>query len=338
VIDISRGALYLDVEHEKLLRIEPQYVRDRYKVIVLLLLAKPVGITRQKAAKMLHRSKRQVYRILERFKEEGIPGLRLRPKTPKRMPTKSPAWIEKRVKKFRLWTGFSPHHLSILVNEDLKRDGHQKRLYASLTYKILRRLGLARRPEKPKAPPRMFDWKRPNHLIQADLTDFYKVPILTMEDDHSRKAWATVLGNKNADEVMAGMEIIGPERFDNLLTDNGRQFLSTCPDMREYIEKHVTGKHIHARVRHPQTLGKLGAYQKNMKRFLDWVLGETRNKIEIEELLQAYNIWYNHGKPHSVLKRCPEEVYSGKRDEDWYDKFIEIMKNFKPWRCISPSL
>ena len=35
-----------------------------------------------------------------------------------------------------------------------------------------------------------FEWDNPDDLIQADLTRFNGVPLLTMEDDHSRKGWA----------------------------------------------------------------------------------------------------------------------------------------------------
>jgi len=333
--DISRGALYLDRTHEKILQNEPQYVRERYNVIVLLSLAKPVGITRGRAARMLHRSKRQVYRILARFMTEGISGLRHRPKRPKHMPRKSPRWLERKVERYRHLTGFSPHHLSVIVNEDLRRRGYKRSLYPSLAYKILLRLGLARRPERPKPSSRSFDWKRPNHLIQADITDFYRVPILTMEDDHSRKAWATVLRSRRAKEVAAGMDAIGPAKYDNLLTDNGWQFLDKCPELREYRAWHVTGKHIHATAWHPQTLGKLSAYQKGLKRFLDWTLGETGDRVALEGRVRTYNLWYNNGRPHSAIGGYPEEVYSGTRDRGWFGKFVGGLRTR---RCASPSV
>jgi transposase InsO family protein len=142
-----------------------------------------------------------------------------------------------------------------------------------------------------------------------------------------------VLGSRKARDVMASMEAIGPWMYDNILTDNGWQFLDRCPEMREYRSRHIAGRHIHITIRHPQTLGKLSAYQKHLKRFLDWTLGETRDKTAIEERVQTYNLWYNNGRPHSAIGGYPEEVYSGMRNKNWFDKFI---KRMRCWRCISP--
>ena len=57
-----------------------------------------------------------------------------------------------------------------------------------------------------KSEWRYFDWKRPNNLIQADITLFNGVHILTMEDDHSRKAWAKDLDNAQTETVINGMK------------------------------------------------------------------------------------------------------------------------------------
>ena len=47
-----------------------------------------------------------------------------------------------------------------------------------------------------------FERDKPDELIQADLTRFNGLPILTMEDDHSRKFWAARLDNERDDTVI----------------------------------------------------------------------------------------------------------------------------------------
>ena len=44
-----------------------------------------------------------------------------------------------------------------------------------------------------------FERDKPDELVQADLTRFNGLPILTMEDDHSRKFWAARLENETDD-------------------------------------------------------------------------------------------------------------------------------------------
>jgi hypothetical protein len=172
-----------------------------------------------------------------------------------------------------------------------------------------------------------FSWKRPNRLLQSDLTEFNDVQILTMEDDGTRKAWAMIVDDARAETVTTGMRQLVPHKYDNLLTDNGRQFLDTNRHMREYRLDFVSGKHIHASVRHPQTLGKLSAYQKGLKRFLQYKLGDSRNKAIIRPLIRIYNLFYNNGRRHTAIDGIPEDKYSGRRDENWLIKMMRTLKS-----------
>lgn len=52
------------------------------------------------------------------------------------------------------------------------------------------------------------------------------------------------------------MEGLRPDGYENLLTDNGKQFCRN-PTMRRYCEGYITGRHILSSIHHPQTLGKL---------------------------------------------------------------------------------
>lgn len=60
---------------------------------------------------------------------------------------------------------------------------------------------------------RSFERDKPDKLVQADLTRFNGIPILTMEDDHSRKFWAVRLENETTkcypEERYSGQRDIG---------------------------------------------------------------------------------------------------------------------------------
>jgi transposase InsO family protein len=61
-------------------------------------------------------------------------------------------------------------------------------------------------------------------LIQADITYFNGVPLMTMEDDHSRNGWATSMIDQTDERVVHAMKTLHPDKYENLLTDNGSQF------------------------------------------------------------------------------------------------------------------
>lgn len=323
---VVKGEVYLDESHVDALKDEPEYVKERYKAVARTLAPKPFGIYRRKAANMIGRSLRQLYRILKRFLEEGIVGLRFKSKRPKTILKQTPPKIEEQVLAVRRASGFGPKPVSDLVNESLRREGRQEYVYPSLTYNILVRGGEIEREKRVQEEWKHFEWGHPNHLIQADLTDFNGVPILTMEDDHGRKGWATALSDKNDTTVIEGMKSLVQVKYENLLTDNGSQFSRKNAEIRKYCEEFITGKHIWTSPHHPQTLGKLSAYQKGLKRFLRHQLGRSRNRTKINKWIRVYNNWYNNGKYHSAIETYPEERFSGQRDENWYKKLVKALK------------
>jgi hypothetical protein len=118
---IAQGKVYLDESHVSLLRAEPEYVKKRYQAARTLY---PFGVTRQRAAEMMGRSKRQLQRVIRRFRKEGILGLRFRSKRPHTMPrNKTPLDIERRVMEVREATGFGADQLAAIVNESLALEG-----------------------------------------------------------------------------------------------------------------------------------------------------------------------------------------------------------------------
>jgi hypothetical protein len=170
--------------------------------------------------------------------------------------------------------------------------------------------------------------EKPNELLQADLTRFNGVPILTMEDHHSRKLWVARLDNETDDNVVDLMKrLLHDQKYGSLLTDNGSQFNRKNSTMRRYCDQYLTGKHIWTSIHHPQTMGKLSNAQKGLKRFLIHRLGNHCTDHEsIDKCIEVYTNWYNNGKKISTTKCYPEKRYSGQRDDGWYVRFVKALK------------
>ena len=320
---IAQGKVYLDESHVPLLRYEPEYVKKRYYAVARTLL--PFGVTRGRAAEMIHRSKRQLQRIVRRFREEGIQGLRFRSKRPHTTPeNKTPPDIEQRVVEVRKATGFGSVQLAAIVNEGLVIES-RGRITDTTCYNILSRNGLVDAERRARKRYKSFEWGHPDELVQSDLTTFNGLPILTMIDDHSREAWTGRIGDPTDDMVVEGMTDLHPKVYENLLTDNGSQFCRMNSTMRRYCEARITGKHIWSTVHHPQTLGKLSVYQKGLKAFLIHRLGRSTDTEAIDECVRVYVDWHNNGLRVRTIECSPEERYSGRRNPSWYERLVKAL-------------
>jgi len=322
---IYKGELYLEKSHIKLLKKELEHVKQRYHTVASVL-APNSNVTMQKAAQTLGLSKRQFQRILRRFQIEGTPGLRYKSKSPNRSPCKTPIWLEDIVVRVREETGFGSFHISQIVNISLENQGKTERVIPRTVSRVLVRRGIIESEKRAKKDWKRFEWGHPNHLLQVDLTRFNGIPLLTIEDDYSRKGWAIRLTNQKDKTVVRGMKKLLKIRYDNLLTDNGTQFNRKNRVIREYCEKQINEKHIWTGIHHPQTMGKLSAFQKGLKRFLYHKLGISRDIHEIDYYIEIYVHWYNNGKYHSAIDTYPEEKYSGQRDIEWYNHLVKSLK------------
>jgi hypothetical protein len=213
------------------------------------------------------------------------------------------------------------------VNESLKIES-KGRITDTTCYNILTRHDLVEAERRHQKKYKSFEWGHPDELIQGDLTSFNGYPIMTMEDNYSKKGWPKRLnGPATDDSVVYSMEQLHPGSYENLLTDNGKQFARMNSTMRKYCEAHLTGKHIWSSVHHPQTLGKLSNFQKGLKLFLRHRLGRSRDRKAIDECIEIYLIWYNYGKIVLTTGCCSEERYSRERDPRWYEKLVLCCTN-----------
>lgn len=322
---IYQGRIYLKKAHIEALRDEPEAIQARYQVVATVLLGNS-NLSKRRAAKSIGRSVRQFNRILDRFETKGIIGLQLGSRRPNHSPQKSPTWAEDLVVGVRKRTGFGSDDLSVIINRSLELQGKPLRLSPKRVYRILVRRGIIDAERRAMKEWRRFEWGHPNRLIQADLTYFNGRPLLTTEDDHSRKGWALRLWNARDKTVVRGMRRLLKMRYDNLLTDNGSQFSRKNHVMREYCEESLDEKHIWASIHHPQTLGKLSAFQKALKRFLYHTVGGSTDKELIDQNISVFIHWYNNGRYHRGIHNYPETRYSGKRDEDWFSSLVKGLK------------
>ncbi|MDN5846547.1 MAG: hypothetical protein L0H53_09775, partial [Candidatus Nitrosocosmicus sp.] len=270
-------------------------------------------------------------RIVERYIEEGITGLRFRSRSPSKIPNKTPVEIGNRIINVRKATGFGSEQLANIVNESLnveRKYGHKHHQISKATaYNILVRNSLVDAEKKLIKEYKSFERDKPDELIQADLTRFNGISILTMEDDYSRKLWAARLDNETDDNVVDGMKRLHIKEYDSILTDNGSQFSRKNSIMRKYCDRYLTGRHIWTSIHHPQTMGKLSNAQKGLKRFLLHRLGSRcTDKEKIDRCIEVYTDWYNNGKKISTTKCYPEERYSGQRDDGWYVRLVKTLK------------
>ena len=96
----------------------------------------------------------------------------------------------KRIVAVRNAISFGYVQLVNIVNESLNVEGRGEEEHISKTtaYNILTRHQLVDAEKRlVRREYQFFEWDNPDDLIQADLTRFNGVPLLTMEDDHSRK-------------------------------------------------------------------------------------------------------------------------------------------------------
>lgn len=176
---IFKGELYLKKEHVSLLKNEPEYVEKKYHTIARAITSNN-NIFRENAAHDLGIGMRQFRRLLKRFQDEGIPGLRYKSKRPHRSPNKTTHLLEDLVVNVRNKTGFGSFHLSLIVNISLENQGKMERVNPRTVSRILVRRGIIETEKRAKKEWKRFEWGHPNHLVQTDLTKFNGVPILTM--------------------------------------------------------------------------------------------------------------------------------------------------------------
>jgi len=166
----------------------------------------------------------------------------------------------------------------------------------------------------PKNPteyqPKTFERSKPRQMYQMDITNWhlkglYNVYIIGCIDDYSRYIASWGIFRRQTSEHCIEVLRSAIEQFNStpeeVLTDNGRQFYSWRGknDFQRFLLK-MGIKHIRSRPYHPQTLGKIESFWRNM--YQELLSRETIvNYEDLEVKMRAWIDRYNFKRPHQGI-------------------------------------
>ena len=159
-----------------------------------------------------------------------------------------------------------------------------------------------------KEKPQRFEARRPLELAQMDILEFFinkaKVYLILLMDDFSRFILGWRLLDQTYVDSVIGVVSDAVDRYgkmEEILTDRGFVFYSWRGINR--FEKYLETKridHTHARPHHPQTLGKVEACNRRIKREL---IDQKRfsNLHEAQCAVESWVEHYNYQRVHQGI-------------------------------------
>ncbi|SDG89122.1 IS481 family transposase [Microbacterium pygmaeum] len=293
---------------------------SKHRVVVLKIVAGQLTVT--EAAEQYGLSRRQLHRLLARYREHGLDAVDPQSRRPRSNPRSTPREVVDRIVALR--TDLTARGLDagpVTIRWHLEREGLHVPSPATI-HRILTRAGLIT-PEPRKRPRSSyirFEAAQPNETWQSDfthwrLTDGTDVEILNWLDDHSRKLLScTVHTPVTGDDVVTTF-LTTTEEYGvpaSTLTDNGRVYTARHGGGRNAFEHllPVLGvKQKNGKPNHPQTQGKIERFHQTQKRWLAQQPTAT-TVLELQTQLDRLRIEYNEHRPHRALDRkTPSEAY-----------------------------
>lgn len=252
----------------------------------------------EEVSEISDRSVRTIYRWKAIEKKDGLSGLREKNKCPHKIYRVSNETVEQVI-------SLREEH-----NEGCEKIALNVGISSSTVHKILTKAGLISQKKK-KTRWRFFQRKHSNSLWQMDFSQLYEdLWILIVIDDHSR----FIIGYKlmETPNVDDAIELLNHcfTRYGlpkQILTDHGSQFFSVRGGISTFdifcIENYI--KHILARIRHPETCGKVERKIGVIKEYLARKgLSEKRLPNElIEKELDIYSEYHNYSRYHFTYER-----------------------------------
>lgn len=280
------------------------------------------GLTPTQAALRFGVSRRQIHRLLARYKSGGLEALEPRSRRPKSNPralTKELRGEIIALRRHLLAQGLDAGAASIAWH---LREGKSPTPALSTIWRILRVEGLVTpEPKKrPKAYITRFEALQPNETWQSDFThwrlkDGRDVEIINWLDDHSR-----LLLSCTAFKAITGAIVI--ETFNqcrneygtpfSTLTDNGNVYTARFSQGKngfEYLLSELDVVQKNGSPAHPQTQGKIERFHQTLKKWLS-EQETAKDLIELQHQLDEFRILYNTQRPHRALAmRTPAHCY-----------------------------
>ena len=226
-------------------------------------------------------SRRTGYKWLERFKKEGVSGLREKSRRPNYSPNKTKDKTEELIRSIR---GKDPEWGAKKIRKILERDYHLANIPSITTINnILKRNGLIDPSQSIKNKKiERFEYEYPNELWQMDfkgdfvLKNKLRCFPLTITDDHSRyNICLKALQNQRYLSVKEHLILVFKQYGlpEKILCDNGGPWglagnqspgeirMTKLEKWLLQLDIHV----LHGRAYHPQTQGKLERYHRTLK-------------------------------------------------------------------------
>jgi transposase InsO family protein len=293
-------------------------------------------------------TRRTGYKWVQRYQEEGLPGLRDKSRRPERFPNRTSDEIEQYVVGLRKndpeW-GAKKLHKILFTHMGSGLYAYSTIPCKNTITKILKRNGLIS-PNRSKQAESFdrFEHDYPNELWQMDYKGYFRLlnkeicHPLTITDDHSRYN-ICLEACKNQQEITVRQALTNVFRKYGLpykiLTDNGSPWGTTGNDSADGIRSYtalekwliqLNIKLIHGRPYHPQTQGKEERFHRTLKQELI----DHEQFRDHDHCQQRFDIWrekYNCIRPHEAIElKTPAELY--KPSNKYYpEKFISYEYN-----------
>jgi len=215
----------------------------------------------------------------------------------------------------------SPRELAVSITDE-------QRIFISESsvYRILKAQGLVTTPAHILLSASNEFKDKPCFVHELWQTDFTYFKILgwgwyylsTILDDYSRFIvhWELCKTMK-AEDVQRTIEVamlkagLKKGQRPKLLSDNGACYVAS--ELKQYL-KTVDVKHVHGKLMHPQTQGKIERYHRSMKNVVK--LDHYYCPEELNQALKDFVQYYNHQRYHESLNNVtPADVYFGKREQ-----------------------
>lgn len=294
------------------------------KLLVERILEESWSLT--EAAEAAGVSERTAAKWLARFKAEGEDGLADRSSAPKRIPSRTPADRVQAIEALRRL-----RMTAVQIAEVLG-------MALSTVSLWLKRIGLGKRSRlDPPEPPNRYERRHPGELLHLDIKKLGRVRgaghrvfgsrasqkktridgrstgvagwefVHVAVDDHSRLAYAEVLGDERAATALDFLRRAVAwfaERgvvVQRLLTDNGSCYRRT---FHTVVCSELGLKHIYTRPYRPRTNGKAERFIQTLMN--EWAYGRIYgSSAERTAQLKPWLVHYNFRRPHSALGHKP---------------------------------
>ena len=293
---------------------------SRARVAVLKVVSGHLSVTA--AAAESGYSRRQLHRLLIRYREGGLDALEPRLRAPRTNPAQTSQEIRERVIELRQrLTADGLDAGPVTIGWHLEQEGHTPPAPATIS-RILTHAGLivAQPRKRPRSSYTRFEMAQPNEIWQSDfihcqLADGTDVEVLNWLDDHSRyllscTAHQPVTGDDVVATFLAVIDDHGPPQ--STLTDNGRVYTARFGGGRnafEYLLPILGIRQKNGSPGHPQTQGKTERFHQTLQRWLR-ARPPARTITELQRQLDEFRHHYNERRPHRALhRRTPGDAY-----------------------------